>query len=248
MVASRSSTARSSRADTLGAVRHPGRALESQTDSEQPLDHEVVQVATDAVAVLEDRKAALVVTCPWPPASPTRPARRSWRGDRGRPRSGGRRAPRVQARTSTPRPRRGAQHRRAEPWSPAMSHVRATAVGGDIVAGGARVRAPRRTRESSPREASTSTSRPRHRLDVQGVESVPVTIQATSAPGDLPRAVRHRLQRLVGRRRVGQQRGDRGSGVQPRRPPGRPPRRGVRSRSRHPPPQPGRRRSPRPRR
>ena len=41
-----------------------GRALQAEADGEQPLDHQVVQVAADPVAVLEDREPLLVLARP----------------------------------------------------------------------------------------------------------------------------------------------------------------------------------------
>ena len=55
IVESRSSTALLTRSATSGRARRRGR-LQMQPGGEQPLDHDVVQVPGDALAILEDGK------------------------------------------------------------------------------------------------------------------------------------------------------------------------------------------------
>ena len=64
MVASRSSTRRSMRSRRSGPSQPRLRRLQPESDREQALDHQVVQVAADPVAVLEERQALLGLASP----------------------------------------------------------------------------------------------------------------------------------------------------------------------------------------
>ena len=61
MVSSSWSTAVLIRSATRPCAGEPGGVLQHQTDREQPLDHQVVQVAADPIAVLEHREPGPVV-------------------------------------------------------------------------------------------------------------------------------------------------------------------------------------------
>ena len=59
MVSSRSSTTRATRAVHVGVVAAGDRAFECHARGEQPLDHMIVQVAGDTVAILEEAHVLL---------------------------------------------------------------------------------------------------------------------------------------------------------------------------------------------
>ena len=84
MVASRSSTAVLDALPGHRVVRQPRLTrLQPQADREQALDHQVVQVAADPVAVLEESQALLGLARTLDQRAPGQPAPRSWPGSRG---------------------------------------------------------------------------------------------------------------------------------------------------------------------
>ncbi len=191
----------------LGRHGHPRRALEAETDREEPLDDQVVQVAADAVPVLQQRRAAAGPRATGrsgeraPPArrsSPAGPRRRRRTRPRCRPSRRGRaRPPRRCATRAAPRwPGRGCGQPKVEEGSTARgsaarsrtaiaSPLRTTCAASDWCIG--------RSRIAARSAATPETTRSSRRLAV-GADHHPRDV----GPGDLAGPVRHQLEGVRG--------------------------------------------------
>ena len=154
---------------TSGLAAELASALQLQAGGEQPLDHDVVQVAGDALAVGEDRELLAVLRRPGPGRAPGRPGRRTRPAARV-PRTGRAQVGPVEERNQSTGARPGG-HAGGSRWrarSPAARSIAASSSPRSRVASGLRRPAADERSLASRPPVDGRAPRRRRRLDDRG--------------------------------------------------------------------------------